>query len=143
MFTPAMRCMLTATAYIIRQNMLFTIDESSMSLTDSMYDVSNLTDGYVSHSFNQFIKVDESGKYIYRVDHSESSNYTMNGSYLSVNGITLTKYKADGKSTAVSVSIPVKFDMNKSNYTGASIGGFELGSGNWSDSLCKRRFKQL
>ena len=111
-------------------NMLFTIDESSMSLTDSMYDVSNLTDGYVSHSFNQFIKADESGKYIYRVDHSESSNYMMNGSYLSVNGITLTKYKADGKSTAVSVSIPVKFDMNKSNYTGASIGGFELGSGN-------------
>ena len=111
-------------------NMLFTIDESSMSLTDSMYDVSNLTDGYVSHSFNQFIKADESGKYIYRVDHSESSNYTMNGSYLSVNGITLTKYKADGKSTTVSVSIPVKFDMNKSNYTGASIGGFELGSGN-------------
>ena len=111
-------------------NMLFTIDESSMSLTDSMYDVSNLTDGYVSHSFNQFIKADEGGKYIYRVDHSESSNYTMNGSYLSVNGITLTKYKADGKSTAVSVSIPVKFDMNKSNYTGASIGGFELGSGN-------------
>ena len=111
-------------------NMLFTIDESSMSLTDSMYDVSNLTDGYVSHSFNQFIKADESGKYIYRVDHSESSNYIMNGSYLSVNGITLTKYKADGKSTAVSVSIPVKCDMNKSNYTGASIGGFELGSGN-------------
>ena len=111
-------------------NMLFTIDESSMSLTDSMYDVSNLTDGYVSHSFNQFIKADESGKYIYRVDHSESSNYTMNGSYLSVNGITLTKYKADGKSTAVSISIPVKFDMNKSNYTGTSIGGFELGSGN-------------
>lgn len=30
----------------------------------------------------------------------------------------------------MSVSIPVKFDMNKSNYTGASIGGFELGSGN-------------
>ena len=32
-----------------------------------MYDVSNLTDGYVSHSFNQFIKADEGGKYIYRV----------------------------------------------------------------------------
>ena len=111
-------------------NMLFTIDESYMSQTHSMYDVSNLTDGYVSHSFNQFIKADESGKYIYRVDHSESSNYTMNGSYLSVNGITLTKYKADGIATAVCVAIPVKFDMNKSNYTGASIGGFELGSGN-------------
>ena len=111
-------------------NMLFTIDESSMTLTDSMYDVSNLTKGYVSHSFNQFIKADESGKYIYRVDHSESSNYMMNGSYLSVNGITLTKYKADGKSTAVSVSIPVMFEMNSNNYTGASIGGFELGSGN-------------
>ena len=52
--------------------------------TDSMYDVSNLTDGYVSHSFNQFIKADEGGKYIYRVDHSESSNYMMNGSYATI-----------------------------------------------------------
>ena len=37
-------------------NMLFMIDENTMKVTDSMYDVSNLQEGYVSHSFNQFIK---------------------------------------------------------------------------------------
>ena len=52
-------------------NMLFTVDESTMKTTDSMYEVSNLQNGYVSHSFNQFIATD--GAYIYRVDHSESN----------------------------------------------------------------------
>lgn len=70
--------------------MLFTVDESTMKTTDSMYEVSNLQDGYVSHSFNQFIKTD--GTYIYRVDHSESNNMSMGGQYLSVNGITLSRY---------------------------------------------------
>ena len=111
-------------------NMLFTVDESTLDVTDSAYEVSNLTTGYVSHSFDQFIKADNDGEYIYRVDHSESSNLTMNGSYLSVNGITLTKYRADGKSTAVRVTVPVEFDVNNNNYTGAAIGGFELGGGN-------------
>lgn len=71
-------------------NMLFTVDESTMKTTDSMYEVSNLQDGYVSHSFNQFIKTD--GTYIYRVDHSESNNMIMSGQYLTVNGITLSRY---------------------------------------------------
>ena len=108
-------------------NMLFTIDENTMKVTDSMYDVSNLQEGYVSHSFNQFIKTD--GTYIYRVDHSESSNVTSNGQYLSTNGITLTRYNKADASTAVGTCIPVKFDIHDGNYTGASIGGFELGSG--------------
>ena len=109
-------------------NMLFTIDESTMKTVDSMYEVSNLMNGYVSHSFNQFIKTD--GDYIYRVDHSESNNFTMGGQYLSVNGITLTRYNKNDKSTSVAVTVPVLFDVNNYNYTGAAIGGFELGSGN-------------
>lgn len=108
-------------------NMLFTIDENTMKVTDSMYDISNLQEGYVSHSFNQFIKTD--GTYIYRVDHSESSNVTSNGQYLSVNGITLTRYNKNDTSTAVATCVPVKLDIHNGNYTGASIGGFELGSG--------------
>lgn len=40
-------------------NMLFTLDEDTMTVADSMYAVSNLSEGYVSHSFNQFIKTDE------------------------------------------------------------------------------------
>lgn len=109
-------------------NMLFTIDESTMKTTDSMYKVSNLQDGYVSHSFNQFIATD--GTYIYRVDHSESNNMNMNGQYLSVNGITLSKYGKNDSSTNVAVTIPVKLDIHSGNYTGAAIGGFEVGSGN-------------
>ena len=109
-------------------NMLFTVDESTMKTTDSMYEVSNLQDGYVSHSFNQFIKTD--GTYIYRVDHSESNNMIMSGQYLSVNGITLSRYNKNSSSTNVAVTIPLKFDIHSGNYTGASIGGFEVGSGN-------------
>ena len=109
-------------------NMLFTVDESTMKTTDSMYEVSNLQNGYVSHSFNQFIATD--GAYIYRVDHSESNEMTMQGKYLSVNGITLSKYSKNASSTNVAVTVPVKFDIHSGNYTGATIGGFEVGSGN-------------
>ena len=109
-------------------NMLLTVDESTMKTTDSMYEVSNLQDGYVSHSFNQFIKTD--GTYIYRVDHSESNNMIMSGQYLTVNGITLSRYNKNSSSTNVAVTIPLKFDIHSGNYTGASIGGFEVGSGN-------------
>lgn len=108
-------------------NMLFTIDENTMQVTDSMYDVSNLQEGYVSHSFNQFIK--SNGEYIYRVDHSESNNIGMENQYLSVNGITLTKYDKNGVSTNTKSSVPIEFDIHNGNYTGASIGGFEIGSG--------------
>lgn len=87
-------------------NMLFTIDESTMKITDSMYDVSNLMNGYVSHSLNQFIKTD--GDYIYRVDHSESNNFSFGDQYLSVNGITLTRYNKNDKSTSVTVTVPEK-----------------------------------
>jgi len=109
-------------------NMLFTVNESTMKTTDSMYEVSNLQNGYVSHSFNQFIATD--GAYIYRVDHSESNEMTMQGKYLSVNGITLSKYSKSASSTNVAVTVPVKFDIHSGNYTGATIGGFEVGSGN-------------
>ena len=108
-------------------NLLLTVNESTMQLTDAAYDVSNLSTGYVSHSFNQFIATD--GSAIYRVDHLESNNTTIDGALLSVNGITLSKYNKADKSTAVKVIAPVKFDQNTNNYTGAAIGGFALGSG--------------
>lgn len=108
-------------------NLLLTVNESTMQLTDAAYNVSNLSTGYVSHSFNQFIATD--GSAIYRVDHSESNNMTIGGALLSVNGIALSKYNKADKSTAVKVVAPVEFDQNSNNYTGAAIGGFALGSG--------------
>ena len=45
-------------------------------------------------------------------------------------GITLSRYNKNSSSTNVAVTIPLKFDIHSGNYTGASIGGFEVGSGN-------------
>ena len=42
-----------------------------MAITDSYYDVMNISLGYVSHSFNQFILVDADGKII-ALDHGDA-----------------------------------------------------------------------
>ncbi len=51
-------------------NMMFEIDEETMEVTDSNYLVSNIKTGYVSHSFNQFIMVDDEQNLI-AVDHGD------------------------------------------------------------------------
>ncbi|QCT07226.1 Ig-like domain-containing protein [Ruminococcus bovis] len=109
-------------------NMIFTIDESTMKTIDYQYVISNLTQGYVSHSFNQFIKT--YGDYIYRVDHSETGDLVEGGEIMAVNGITLTKFNKNDQSTEVTVTVPEKFNIRRGNYTGSSIGGFEIGSDN-------------
>lgn len=110
-------------------NMIFRISISSMEVLEQQYDVTNLTTGYVSHSFNQFIQSD--GKSIYRVDHSEGSGFSFNGSLLSANGIVLTRSIIGSAMTDVYVKVPLFFEKHNGNYTGATIGGFEL-----SDSNC-------
>ena len=108
-------------------NMTYVLDTSAMEITDSYYDVSNLQSGYVSHSFNQFIQND--GEYVYRVDHAEGNNISFNGP-ISARGITISRVKKDSSLTNVDVSVPF-YSMGSSNhpnYTGMTIGGFELSS---------------
>ena len=109
-------------------NMIFTIDESTMKTVDYQYEISNLTQGYVSHSFNQYIKT--YGDYIYRVDHSETGDLVEGGEIMAVNGITLTKFNKNDQPTEVAVTVPERFNIRRGNYTGSSIGGFEIGSDN-------------
>ena len=97
-------------------NMTFVINEGNMKLEDSWSDVMNLSRGYVSHSFNQFIRTDD--RYVYRADHGDAYP----------RGIALTAVPVGGK-----VSNPTKYatvmEIEGStgvNYTGASIGGMEL-----------------
>lgn len=52
-------------------NMTLAVRQSAMTITDSFYDVMNIGSGYVSHSFNQFILVDEDGKII-TLDHGDA-----------------------------------------------------------------------
>ncbi|MGN0630116.1 MAG: dockerin type I repeat-containing protein [Ruminococcus sp.] len=101
-------------------NMTFVIDTETMKEKQSYYDIMNISYGYVSHSFNQFIRTD--GKNIYRADHGDA--------YL--RGMSITKCSAGGSITDVEYTnaFPIKGNTGN-NYTGASAGGFEL-----SDSNC-------
>ena len=100
-------------------NMSFILNEESMNLNDSASRVWNLETGYVSHSFNQFIKVDNSG--VYRVDHGDANPRAVvltKGALGSVSGKTadLTLVDIDG-------SIG-------DNETGISVGGMEISDSN-------------
>lgn len=101
-------------------NLIFVIDIDKMTCEQSYYDVYNQTNGYVSHSFSQFIKTDD--EFIYRVDHGDGGP----------RGISLTKAPIDGAITDISAAINAyKFDGGSGeNTTGASIGGFELAKDN-------------
>ena len=101
-------------------NMTYVVDETSMTVVDSYYDVMNIAQaGYVSHSFNQFVQTD--GKYLFRVDHGDGYP----------RGITLVKSKIGGDITNVEYTIPVDLsNVTGYNPTGASVGGFELSENN-------------
>ncbi len=100
-------------------NMTFVIDEASMQQIDGFSDIMNISWGYASHSFNQFIGTD--GEYIYRVDHGDAYP----------RGISVTKAAAGGRITNVDYCVPVVFEgQTGANYTGAEIGGFAVGERN-------------
>ena len=52
-------------------NLTFSVREEDMTITDSFSGVANTSAGYVSHSFNQFILVDEDGN-IVALDHGDA-----------------------------------------------------------------------
>ena len=51
-------------------NLTFSLRQSDMEITDSFSGVANTAAGYVSHSFNQFVLVDEDGN-IVTMDHGD------------------------------------------------------------------------
>lgn len=107
--------------YNHQANCTFCIQQSDMQLKDSYYDVMNLSYGYVSHSFMQYIKTDDT--YIYRVD--------LGDAYPRAIAFTATKFdsKISRPSTYGSImSIPGDYG---SNYTGFALSGLEI-----SDKYC-------
>ncbi len=100
-------------------NMTYVINESNMKIIDEKYDVSDFSNGYVSHSFNQFVKIDNDD--LYRVDHGDACPRS----------ITLTKARLSEKINTVSTCEPVSLSntgASGNNNTGVSVGGFELSS---------------
>ena len=107
-------------------NVTIQFDENRLVITDSYTDVMNSKYGYVSHSFNQFIKTE--GNHLVAVDHGDAyprsivlteyqTDFT-NGQFIS----NMNYWKNPCKSTDL-------FEFTGEigdNATGASVGGFEV-----------------
>lgn len=111
--------------YNHQANVTIQVDTSAMKITDSYTKVMNVSFGYVSHSFNQFIQM-ENGK-IVAVDHGDAhprsivlvrypSIVTSSGF---TNGISYS-------STCKATDIMAFEGKSGANYTGATVGGFEI-----------------
>ena len=103
-------------------NVMIALRVSDMTVTDELTRVWNSGYGYVSHSFNQFVRVD--GDTLLAVDH---------GDYYP-RSVALFKYSKKagsetfyGKTTMVN-ALPIVSSTYHYNDTGVSVGGFEFSS---------------
>jgi len=108
--------------YNHQANMTFVIKQSTMKVVDQYYDVMNIAQaGYVSHSFNQFVKTD--GSKVYRVDQGDAYP----------RGVFMTSCDVTGDVEDVDYVCAFAYNTLKDsggNYTGVSVGGFELSEEN-------------
>lgn len=104
-------------------NAMIQVNMKTMQITDSYTGVMNSSYGYISHSFNQFIKIENNR--IIAVDHGDAYPRS----------VVMLKYKTDvttGKfkpnySTACEVIDLMSISGGiGDNYTGVSLGGFEI-----------------
>ncbi len=112
--------------YNHQANVTIQVDTSAMEVEDAHYEVANIGTGYVSHSFNQFIGIDNHR--IVAVDHGDAYPRS----------IVLTNYSADVTTGTFlgsyynSVQDTTVLNIQGSigdNYTGASVGGLQINDG--------------
>ena len=109
-------------------NLIFSVRQSDMTITDSQYRVSAIYEGYVSHSFNQFVLVDQKGRLV-----------TANHGDAIPRAATVHQYALPaGEDTFVNYQVrsveAVEFASSGStsyNYTGAWLGGLEASASSY------------
>ena len=113
-----------------QSNVTIEVDIPSMTITDSYTGIMNVDYGYVSHSFNQFIKTD--GTHIVALDHGDAHPRSA----------VLVKYNSDfttgkffpsyyEKGGNIDVVTYPEYTSGHYNYTGAAIGGFDVSSSSY------------
>ena len=113
-----------------QSNVTIEVDMPSMTITDSYTGVMNVDYGYVSHSFNQFIKTD--GNHIVALDHGDAHPRSA----------VLVKYNSDfttgkffpsyfDKVSNIDVVTYPEYTAGHYNYTGAAIGGFDVSTSSY------------
>lgn len=111
----------TSDGYTHQANLTFKADIDSMEITDSFYKISYEAYGYVSHSYNQFVKVDNNK--MITLDHGDSAPRSA----------VIMQYPLafdSGKFVSNKVSkidvIDFPYGGTDSYITGVSLGGFEI-----------------
>lgn len=94
-------------------NMMYVVAEENMQVEQSWYDIMNIRYGYVSHSFNQFLIV-EDGK-LYRMDQGDGYPRSIVISKCDQSAISSCGYESVWK---------IQGEIGD-NTTGVSVGGFE------------------
>ena len=107
--------------YNHQSNITIGVDTSAMKVVNCASKATNTSKGYVSHSFNQFIQLE--GKNIVTVDHGDAQPRS----------VVLIKHAGDASNgefgSASVVKNIIEFPgTSGDNYTGASVGGFEISS---------------
>ena len=103
-------------------NVMIAVRISTMTVTDQLTKVWNNAYGYVSHSFNQFVRVD--GDTLLAVDHGDANPRS----------VVLFKYSNKAgreefySKTAMVNALPIVNSTYHYNDTGVSVGGFEFSS---------------
>lgn len=105
-----------------QSNLMFQVETSSMEVEKAYYDLSNTYYGYCSHSFNQFIKMDNG--YVVGIDHGDAYPRS----------IVLSKHDPSTVDQTREVKkvdlLSIDGDIG-ANDTGVSIGGFEISADNY------------
>ena len=104
-------------------NVTFSVDTEKMEIVEEFSSVLNIAYGYVSHSFNQFVKVD--GNRLYAVDHGDAYPRSV---VLGMYDTTIENGKFLGFYNHVDLfKIPGE---TGANCTGVMVGGFETSLNN-------------
>lgn len=111
-------------------NVTFQVDTAKMEVTESFTMIGNVSVGYVSHSFNQRVKVEND--HIVAVDHGDAyprSVVLCRYGHLVSSGTFYTYY--GGYNPPESYKYVNAYEIagtTGNNYTGVSLGGFEISS---------------
>ena len=103
-----------------QSNMSFSFDANSLKVLEKNTDVNLSSTGFVSHSFNEYVRTD--GKDIFRADHSDANPRALVVTKAPVNG---SINKLSGRCEV----FPIAGERGE-NYTGVYPGGFEISSSN-------------
>lgn len=106
--------------YNHQANVTIQLDTESMEITDSYTKVMNNSYGYVSHSFNQFIRIDD--KKIAALDHGDAHPRSL-VLCLYPTDVSKGKFASSGVKCVDVLGFPGEIGANR---TGATVGGFEV-----------------